>query len=165
MKVQVSAWKDHDIGWKDNANFWQSKYWHQNRYPQILVNANKVYVPRQKPYGQITRIDRVFTSISGNVITPRDVRALRDAKEATKTRDREAIDARVSQAAQKALNTVRAQNYVGQAHATTYPADASPALAAQKAQEREKFRLVKWQQLAPNPPTRQNARMKVRGLE
>ncbi|KAI0992651.1 hypothetical protein K3495_g15534 [Podosphaera aphanis] len=37
----------------------------------------------------------------------------------------------------KALKTARAQNCVAQANATKYPADASAALAAQEAKERE----------------------------
>ncbi|KAI1005499.1 hypothetical protein K3495_g2726 [Podosphaera aphanis] len=45
--------------------------------------------------------------------------------------------ARESKAAQKALKTTRAQNCVAQANATKYPADASAALAAQEAKERE----------------------------
>ncbi|KAI0995130.1 hypothetical protein K3495_g13052 [Podosphaera aphanis] len=47
------------------------------------------------------------------------------------------IRAIVSKAAQKSRKTARAQNCVSQANATKYPANASAALAAQEAKERE----------------------------
>ncbi|KAI0995129.1 hypothetical protein K3495_g13051 [Podosphaera aphanis] len=50
MEIQVSAWKD-------DANFWQSKYRHQNCYPQILENVNKFHVPIKKLDGQITPVE------------------------------------------------------------------------------------------------------------
>ncbi|KAI0999226.1 hypothetical protein K3495_g8969 [Podosphaera aphanis] len=45
--------------------------------------------------------------------------------------------ARESKAAQKALKTACVQHCVAQANATKYPADASAALAAQEANEKE----------------------------
>ncbi|KAI0998823.1 hypothetical protein K3495_g9374 [Podosphaera aphanis] len=95
MKVQVSAWKDHANDWKDNVNFWKSKYRHQNCYPRILENATKGLRKNKEP-PRTNNTDRGFTSISENVVTPGDVRDLRDAREAAKTRDREAIDGRKS---------------------------------------------------------------------
>ncbi|KAI1000945.1 hypothetical protein K3495_g7253 [Podosphaera aphanis] len=137
MKVQASAWKDHANAWEDSANFWKSRYRHQNCFSQKLENANKS-LRAIKETRRTNNADRGFTSDSRNVVTPGGNRReeISTAGEQGRKADDGSWGKRIK-VAQKDLGTARAQNCVAQANATKYPVDASAALAAEEANERE----------------------------